>query len=223
MKKQQKKPNLVIITVALIAAALAAGLAINAFYPTGPGPTDQNKDSNNSAIDLNNIVENGDKVWVKADIYFADGNKELAYSTKDLNNGVLVTYSGVKFNCFLAGGPFQKVNPECMDGFMGTLNNKTVGKEFTFTIPPEYAYGDRNEEKVFQVDRNAFGDEEVFIGGEVTYQPGPRQEPWRGTVVAIVGDKVIVDFNSKYAGRSFRVVATITQLEKVVIDFDEND
>ena len=222
MKKHDKKPNLILVVLATIAMALAAGLALHAALPAQPLPDDQDTDSNNQKIDLSNVAENGDKVWVKAEIYFADGNKELVYSTKDLNNGVLVTYAGTNFTCYLSGGPRQKVNPECMDGFMGSLNNNIVGKEYDFIIPPQYAYGDRNEDKVFSIDQNRF-EEDKAVGDEVRVSPCEKCEPWIGTVIEIRGDKVIADFNSKYAGRSFRAIVTITQLEKVVIDFDDND
>jgi FKBP-type peptidyl-prolyl cis-trans isomerase SlyD len=83
------------------------------------------------------------------------------------------------------------------------LVGKKVGAEGTVTVPPEKAFGARDPKRVQSFPKNQFKEKPVR-GMQVKLG-----EQGEGTVVDVIGSKVLVDFNAPLAG------ATLTYSYKI--------
>ena len=83
------------------------------------------------------------------------------------------------------------------------LVGKKIGAEGTVTVPPEKAFGERDQKRIQSFPKNQFKEKPVR-GMQVKLG-----EQGEGTVVDIIGSKVIVDFNAPLAG------ATLTYSYKI--------
>jgi FKBP-type peptidyl-prolyl cis-trans isomerase SlyD len=83
------------------------------------------------------------------------------------------------------------------------LVGKKVGAEGTIAVPPEKAFGERDPKRVQSFPKNQFKEKPVR-GMQVKLG-----EQGEGTVVDVIGSKVIVDFNAPLAG------ATLTYSYKI--------
>lgn len=97
------------------------------------------------------------------------------------------------------------VSHEVVPGLVATLESLGAGDKFEVTLPPAAAFGDRHEDDVMELDRDIFmrdGElaEEVKVGAML---PMMTAEGFRvvGTVIGI-GDKVKMDFNHPFAGKT---------------------
>lgn len=93
-------------------------------------------------------------------------------------------------------------------GFETGVLGMKEGETKTVSIPPEKAYGERNEENVAEVPKESFGaDSNILrVGMPVTNSTG-----FNGTITAIYDKNVVVDFNHKLAGKT--LIFEITLLE----------
>ena len=83
------------------------------------------------------------------------------------------------------------------------LVGKKVGHEATVTITPEKAFGERDPKRIQSFPKNQFKEKPVR---GMAVKLGEQGE---GTVVDVIGNKVIVDFNAPLAG------ATLTYTYKI--------
>jgi FKBP-type peptidyl-prolyl cis-trans isomerase SlyD len=83
------------------------------------------------------------------------------------------------------------------------LVGKKIGAESTVTVTPEKAFGERDPKRVQSFPKNQFKEKPVR-GMQVKIE-----EQGEGTVVDVIGNKVIVDFNAALAG------ATLTYSYKI--------
>jgi FKBP-type peptidyl-prolyl cis-trans isomerase SlyD len=74
------------------------------------------------------------------------------------------------------------------------LVGKDVGYLGTVTVPPEKAFGERDPKRVQSFPKNKFKEKPV------RGQPVRVDEAGEGTVVDVIGARVIVDFNAPLAG-----------------------
>ncbi|MCK9581400.1 MAG: peptidylprolyl isomerase [Methanoregula sp.] len=89
------------------------------------------------------------------------------------------------------------------------LVGKKVGDEATVTVPPEKAFGERDPKRLKSFPKNQFKEKPVR-GMQVKLE-----EAGEGTVVDVIGTKVLVDFNAPLAGAtltySYKIEETATQ------------
>jgi len=83
------------------------------------------------------------------------------------------------------------------------IAGKKIGAEGTVTVPPEKAFGERDPKRIQSFPKNQFKEKPVR-GMQVRLG-----EQGEGTVVDVIGSKVIVDFNAPLAG------ATLTYSYKI--------
>jgi FKBP-type peptidyl-prolyl cis-trans isomerase SlyD len=83
------------------------------------------------------------------------------------------------------------------------LVGKKIGAEATITVTPEKAFGERDPKRIQSFPKNQFKERPVR-GMQVKID-----EQGEGTVVDVIGNKVIVDFNAPLAG------ATLTYSYKI--------
>lgn len=99
------------------------------------------------------------------------------------------------------------VSHEVVPGLIAAIQDLKAGDRFGVTLPPAAAFGERHPEDIMELDRDIFtrdGElaEEVKVGAVL---PMMTAEGYRiaGTVLEI-GDKVKMDFNHPFAGKTVR-------------------
>jgi FKBP-type peptidyl-prolyl cis-trans isomerase SlyD len=83
------------------------------------------------------------------------------------------------------------------------LVGKKIGAESEVTVTPEKAFGERDPKRIQSFPKNQFKEKPV------RGMPVKIEEQGEGTVVDVIGSKVIVDFNAPLAG------ATLTYTYKI--------
>jgi FKBP-type peptidyl-prolyl cis-trans isomerase SlyD len=84
-------------------------------------------------------------------------------------------------------------------GLEQALDGRAIGDKFQVTIPPEDAYGVRNDDLVQAVPRGAFeGVDEILPGMQFHAQSPDGLQLF--TVVDVAGDEVVLDGNHPMAG-----------------------
>jgi FKBP-type peptidyl-prolyl cis-trans isomerase SlyD len=96
------------------------------------------------------------------------------------------------------------------------LDEELVGKEAgangTVTVPPEKAFGDRDPKRIKSFSKKEFKEKPV------RGMPVRMEEQGEGTVIDIIGSKVIVDFNPALAGQTLTYDYTIEEMVTEPLD-----
>ena len=96
-------------------------------------------------------------------------------------------------------------------GLEQALEGKSQGDALEVTIPPADAYGERSDDRVQQVPREAFqGMDKIEPGMAVTAQTGQGQIEL--VVTAVDDESVTVDANHPLAGKSLKFSVTVEQV-----------
>jgi FKBP-type peptidyl-prolyl cis-trans isomerase SlyD len=86
-------------------------------------------------------------------------------------------------------------------GLEQALEGKAQGEQVNVSVPPEHAYGTRDDRMVQAVPRAAFqGAQEIRPG--MQFQAQTNGGPRLITVVAVAGDQVTIDANHPLAGQT---------------------
>ena len=119
----------------------------------------------------------------------------IHYTLKDENDAQMDSSVGGEPLAFVFGRGYL------ISGLENRLEGKAVGDKFSCTIPPEEAYGQRDERLVAVVPLSEF---ESNIGVEVgmQFQVTTPEGPAIVTVVKVDGDKVTIDGNHEMAGKT---------------------
>ena len=88
------------------------------------------------------------------------------------------------------------------------LAGKKSGAEGSVTVPPEKAFGERDPKKLQSFPKNKFSEKPV------RGMPVKLEETGEGTVVDVIGSKVIVDFNAPLAGQTLTYQYKIEEMVK---------
>jgi peptidylprolyl isomerase len=89
---------------------------------------------------------------------------------------------------------------QVIPGFENGVAGLEVGGKATVTIAPEDAYGPKHDQLLHTVTKDDFASEPC-LGGMVTLV-SPEGDEMPGTIVAIDGDAVTLDFNHPLAGQT---------------------
>lgn len=119
----------------------------------------------------------------------------IHYSLTDKSGEVLDTSQGGKPLAYLHG------RGNLIHGLEKELEGKEEGDKFNITIPPEEAYGTRDENLVRQVPRSAFKDVEDLEPG-MHFRSKTESGTETFTVIKIEDEKVTVDGNHPLAGET---------------------
>lgn len=115
-----------------------------------------------------------------------------------------------------AAHPFQFISGLGMtlEAFESQLNTLNQGDKFDFTLTPEEAYGDYNEEHVIDLPKEIFlidgkfDNEHVVEGAVVPLMTNDGQRI-NGSVVEVKEDVVVMDMNHPLAGCSLNFVGEV--------------
>ncbi len=92
---------------------------------------------------------------------------------------------------------------QMIQGFEQEMLGATIGEKREFTLTPDRAYGERDEDAVQKIDRNQFPEEmQLEVGMIVGAQSD--QGPIQFSIKEIDGDMVTVDFNHQMAGMTLK-------------------
>lgn len=98
-------------------------------------------------------------------------------------------------------------------GLESELEGKSTGDQVVVTVPPEKAYGVRDERMVQDVPREAFkGVSEIKTG--MQFQAQTPQGARIVTVVGVEGDKVKIDANHPLAGSELKFDVQIVDVRE---------
>ena len=92
------------------------------------------------------------------------------------------------------------------------LVGKKAGFEGSVTVAPEKAFGERDMKKVQSFPKNKFSQKPV------RGMPVKIDEQGEGTVVDVIGSRVIVDFNAPLAGQTLTYKYKIEEIVKEPLD-----
>ncbi len=96
---------------------------------------------------------------------------------------------------------FKLGEGQVIAGFDEAVKGLAPGQDTTVTIPPEEAYGTRDEELVIPVGKDIFGDNQPTEGMEVALR-GQDGAVFNGKVAKIDGEQIHVDLNHPLAGKT---------------------
>lgn len=128
-----------------------------------------------------------------------------------------------------AAHPFQFISGLGMtlEAFESQLNTLNPGDQFDFTLTPEEAYGDYNEEHVIDLPKEIFlidgkFDNEHVVAGAVLPLMTNDGQRINGSVVEVKEDVVVMDMNHPLAGCSLNFVGeVITSREATAAEITE--
>ncbi|MFO8065663.1 MAG: peptidylprolyl isomerase [Spirochaetia bacterium] len=138
----------------------------------------------------------------------SDAVVTIAYTLKDDDGQVLDTSNDHGDLSYLHG--HQNIVP----GLEEALEGKAPGESVETSIPPEKAYGDRDDQLLFQVSRDRMPDDaELQVGMQFEAQTsnGERQV----VTLAEVGDsEVTLDANHPLAGQTLHFDVTVNDVRE---------
>jgi FKBP-type peptidyl-prolyl cis-trans isomerase SlyD len=122
--------------------------------------------------------------------------------------------SGETFDSSVDRDPltFLVGHKQMIPGFEAALMGAKVGDKVEFTLAPEDAYGEYDEEGIVSVEANMFGDITPEAGMVLMSDAGPF------TVIEVEGDSVKVDFNHKLAGKTLHFSVEVVDLRDATED-----
>lgn len=97
-------------------------------------------------------------------------------------------------------------------GLEAEIDGKAVGDDFEVKVTPEQGYGVRQDEAVQTVERGAFPPDANLEVGMSFQAMDQDQNPIMGTIQAVVGDQVTVDFNHPLAGHNLNFSIQVTEV-----------
>jgi FKBP-type peptidyl-prolyl cis-trans isomerase SlyD len=110
-----------------------------------------------------------------------------------------------------------------LPAFEEGLNGLVVGDTFRFTLTPENAYGEFNEEHVVELPKNMFEidgkfDNEFVKEGNTIPMMDDRGQRMNGSVLEVKGDVVVMDFKHPLAGETLHFNGTVLDVREPTAD-----
>ena len=103
---------------------------------------------------------------------------------------------------------------QMIPGFEEEIQGAKIGDKRTFTLTPDKAYGERQEEAMMKIPREEFSalEEEAKLEVGMTLVAQMQHGPAPFTVTELTDDEVTADFNHKLAGESLTFAVEIIEL-----------
>lgn len=107
---------------------------------------------------------------------------------------------------------------DLVPGLEGALEGLSQGEAVNITIPPEDAYGTRDEANVFEVDREEFPEDSTLEIGSEFVAEGEDGTALTMRVTEIQDEYVVVDANHPLAGETLNVQVRIQKVRPATED-----
>ena len=102
-------------------------------------------------------------------------------------------------------------------GLEKELLNKTKGDKISAVIAPAEAYGLKDDDKIFKVEKKQFqGEGEIQVGMQIQAEADGRMEV--GTVENIEGDEVTLNFNHPLAGETLHFDVEVVDVREATAE-----
>jgi FKBP-type peptidyl-prolyl cis-trans isomerase SlyD len=137
--------------------------------------------------------------WVKIEYEIRDGRGNLLESTEEPVE-------------FVYG--FGDLVP----GLEEALEGANRGEALNVTIPPEDAYGTRDESNVFEVERDEFPEDATIEVGNEFVAEGEDGTTLNMRITEVHDDYVVVDANHPLAGETLNVQVRVLDVRKATDD-----
>ncbi len=109
--------------------------------------------------------------------------------------------------------PFTLGSGQVISGFEDAVTGMNIGEKKTVTIPPEKAYGERNEQMVINVPLTQVPPDIKPEVGQQLQLMGPENQPMVVVISEITDESVVLDANPPLAGKELTF-----DIELVTID-----
>jgi FKBP-type peptidyl-prolyl cis-trans isomerase SlyD len=93
---------------------------------------------------------------------------------------------------------------QIVPGLERQIEGLHAGDKGTFLVDADEAFGDRDEEGIFTVDRTEFPEADQVAVGDEFMAEGPDGEPIAMRVIEVRPDELVVDTNHPLAGQKIR-------------------
>jgi FKBP-type peptidyl-prolyl cis-trans isomerase SlyD len=127
----------------------------------------------------------------------------------------LTDAQGTELDTSHGRGPFAYIHGigNIIPGLEAALEGKSMGDQVNAVIPPEKAYGTRDENLVQQLPRSRFDtDQDIQVG--MQFQAMDEAGPRVVTVVSVDVDNVIIDANHPLAGVTLHFDVTVKEIRE---------
>lgn len=101
---------------------------------------------------------------------------------------------------------------QLVPGLERQIAGLTAGARGAFTVDAEEAFGERDDNAVFEVDKSDFPDAGEVVAGDEFMAEGPDGEPIAMRVVEVRADAFVVDTNHPLAGQRVRFDVEVTSV-----------
>jgi FKBP-type peptidyl-prolyl cis-trans isomerase SlyD len=110
-----------------------------------------------------------------------------------------------------------------LEAFEKQLEGLSEGDTFSFTLTPDEAYGNYDEEKVLDLTKNIFEvdgkiDEEMLIEGTTLPMMDASGNRLMGAVVEVTDNAITMDFNHPLAGETMHFEGTVTGVREASVE-----
>jgi len=127
----------------------------------------------------------------------------------------LTDAQGTELDSSQGRGPFAYIHGigNIIPGLEAALEGKSTGDQVNAVIPPENAYGVRDEALVQQLPRSQFDtDQDIQVG--MQFQAMSEAGPRVVTVVSVEDDNVTIDANHPLAGVTLHFDVTVNDIRE---------
>lgn len=135
----------------------------------------------------------------------------IDYTLKDDDGNLIDTSSG--------RGPLKYLhgNGNLIPGLEKALEGREAGQSFSVKIPPEEAYGQKDEALIQEVPRNLFDETEGLEVG-MQFQAQTEQGSYILTVKEIKENTVVIDGNHPLAGQNLNFEINIISVREATLE-----
>lgn len=136
----------------------------------------------------------------------------IAYTLKDEDGNVLDTADTTEPLAYLHGCG------NLISGMENALDNRDAGESFEVVIPPEDAYGAFDDDLVWELDKDQFGEDlgDIEIGSQFVLET--EDDQILVTVAEIKDDVVIVDGNHELADETLYFNITVVDVREATAE-----
>lgn len=113
---------------------------------------------------------------------------------------------------------------QLLPAFEEQLQGLGEGDAFEFTLPPDLAYGDLDQDQVLDIPRDVFeeenkgGLENLLIEGNFIMLTDEEGEQFNGKILSWDDELVKVDFNHAMAGKTLHFKGVVLNIRKATVD-----
>ncbi len=110
-----------------------------------------------------------------------------------------------------------------LQSFENQIEGKNPGDTFSFTLTPEEAYGEFEDEKILELPKNVFQvdgeiDDEILFEGNTIPMMDTDGNKLMGSIIEVKGDIVSMDFNHPLAGETMHFTGNVIDVREATVE-----